>query len=73
MRALLQDELLNYQAGSSEYLRMLCGFLFCVGNPEDAELISRVKWGINMDVGCMVDSDWLDSHKGKKPILQGKR
>lgn len=34
--------------------------LFCIGNTEDKHLIEKAKYSINMDVGCIVDSDWLD-------------
>ncbi|MFV0400255.1 MAG: hypothetical protein ACK5LX_06495 [Oscillospiraceae bacterium] len=57
--ALLEQELADYQPGSSEYLRFLCGYLYCIGNAGDAELIRKVKYGINMDVGCMIDGEWL--------------
>lgn len=63
IRDLLKQELSTYISGSSEYLRVLCGYLFCIGNESDAELIEKVKYGISMDVGCMIDSDWIDSLK----------
>jgi len=65
IRKLLIEEINNYQDGSSEYLRVLCGFLFCIGNSEDTELIKKVKYGINFDVGCMIDGEWIDSMEGK--------
>ena len=58
---LLEAEIENYQLGSSEYLRVLCGLLFCIGNKQDVEIIKRIKYGINMDVGCMIDAEWIAS------------
>ena len=58
IRKLLIEEINNHQNGSSEYLRVLCGYLFCIGNPEDVEFIKKAKYGINFDVGCMIDSEW---------------
>jgi len=60
IRILLNEEFDDYQEGSGEYLRILCGFLFCVGNPDDIELIKKVKYGINMDVGFMIDYAWIE-------------
>jgi len=62
IRQLLQDEVSNYKEDeSSEYLRVLCGFLFCIGDLADLELIKKVKYGINMDVGYMIDGEWINS------------
>lgn len=65
---LLETEIENYQEGSSEYIRLLCGYLFCIGDKTDISLIEKAKYNINMDVGCMVDWEWLESLKndGKK-------
>lgn len=60
---LLESEVENYQEGSSEYIRLLCGYLFCIGDKTDVSLIEKAKYGINMDVGCMVDWEWLESLK----------
>ncbi|MBQ8134089.1 MAG: hypothetical protein IJ192_06790 [Clostridia bacterium] len=32
---LLQDEINNFQDGSSEYIRLLCGYLYCLGDASD--------------------------------------
>lgn len=58
---LLKKEIENYQDGSSEYIRVLCGYLFCMGNQSDIPLIKTAKYGINMDVGCMIDCEWIAS------------
>lgn len=58
---LLETEIADYQEGSSEYIRLLCGYLFCIGGKSDIALIKKAKYGINMDVGCMVDGEWLES------------
>lgn len=60
---LLETEIGNYQEGSSEYIRLLCGYLFCIGDKTDISLIEKAKYNINMDVGCMVDWEWLESLK----------
>ena len=59
--SLLNEGISNYSKGSSEYLRVLCGYLFCIGNADDIELIKNAKYNINFDVGGMIDGDWLDS------------
>lgn len=64
IRGLIEKEIENYQDGSSEYIRVLCGYLFCIGDYEDAELIERAKYNINFDVGCMIDGDWIEALKG---------
>lgn len=58
---LLQNEIENFQDGSSEYIRLLCGYLFCLGDDSDISLIKKAKYEINMDVGCMIDYEWLSS------------
>ena len=64
IRGLIEKEIENYQDGSSEYIRVLCGYLFCIGDYEDAELIERAKYNINFDVGCMIDREWIEALKG---------
>ena len=61
---LIEQELTDFQQGSSEYIRLLCGYLYCIGGESDAALIEKAKYGINFDVGCMIDSEWIDSLKG---------
>ena len=46
---------------SSECLRVLCGYLFCLGDISDVPLLKKVKYKIDMDVGTMIDSEWIDS------------
>ena len=64
IRDLIEKEIENFQDGSSEYIRVLCGYLFCIGDVEDVDLLERVKYGINFDVGCMIDGDWIEALKG---------
>ena len=59
--SLLEEEISNYQEGSSEYIRLLCGYLFCLGDVSDVPLLKKAKYGINMDVGCMIDEEWIAS------------
>lgn len=58
---LLQKEINNFQDGSSEYIRLLCGYLYCLGDTSDIPLIKMAKYDINMDVGCMIDGEWIAS------------
>ena len=58
---LIEKEVSDFQEGSSEYIRLLCGYLYCLGDKSDIELIERAKYGINFDVGCMIDQEWIDS------------
>ncbi|MDE5892738.1 MAG: hypothetical protein K2H45_07450 [Acetatifactor sp.] len=60
---LIQKEIADYQAGSSEYIRVLCGYLYCIGDISDVPLLEKAKYSINMDVGCMVDGEWIESLK----------
>lgn len=60
---LLQNEIANYQPGSSEYIRLLCGYLYCLGDSSDVPLLEKAKYSINMDVGCMIDGEWIGSLK----------
>ena len=60
---LIEKELSQFQEGSSEYIRLLCGYLYCIGDKSDIELLERVKHGINFDVECMIDQEWIDSLK----------
>lgn len=60
---LIQKEIVAYQSGSSEYIRLLCGYLYCIGDISDVPLLEKAKYGINMDVGCMIDGEWIDSLK----------
>jgi phosphoribosylglycinamide formyltransferase-1 len=63
IRELIELEIEDFQEGSSEYIRLLCGYLYCVGDITDVPLLERAKYGINMDVGCMVDWEWVESLK----------
>ena len=63
IRALIEAEIEDFQEGSSEYIRLLCGYLYCIGDVTDIPLLERAKYGINMDVGCMVDGEWIESLK----------
>ncbi|MGY3778826.1 hypothetical protein [Isobaculum melis] len=60
IQMLLQKEIDDYQKGSSDYLRILCGMLYSLGFIEDIPLIKKAKYSINMDVGAMIDFDWID-------------
>lgn len=61
IRTLIEQEIADFQAGSSEYIRLLCGYLYCVGDITDVPLLEKAKYGINMDVGFMIDGEWIDS------------
>ena len=40
---------------------MILWIPLCIGDSSDAPLIKRSKYEINMDVGCMVDWEWIES------------
>ena len=63
IRALIEKEITHYQEGSSEYIRVLCGYLYCIGDQSDIDLIEKAKYNIHMDVDCMIDIEWIDSLK----------
>ena len=71
--SLLEKEIADYQDGSSEYIRLLCGYLYCLGDAGDAALIEKAKYNINFDVGCMIDAEWIDSLKSGGIEAQGIR
>jgi len=59
---LIENEIVEHQNDeSSEYIRLLCGYLFCIGDKSDISLLKKAKYGINMDVGCMIDGEWIQS------------
>ena len=65
--SLLEQEIAEHKDDeSSEYIRLLCGYLFCLGDPSDIPLLKKAKYSINMDVGCMIDGEWIQSleHNG---------
>ena len=61
IRSLIEEAINDYPAEDSEYIRVLCGYLFCIGDSSDANLIDKAKHGINFDVECMIDGEWIDS------------
>ena len=73
IRKLLIEEINNYQDGSSEYLRVLCGYLFCIGNTSDMELLKKVKYNISFDVGCMIDMEWIENMDSADNAIISKR
>ena len=40
--SLLEDEISNFHEGSSEYVRLLCGYLYCLGNKSDIPLLKKL-------------------------------
>ena len=73
-RAITERESKFYD--SSECLRVLCGYLFCLGDISDVPLLEKVKYDIDMDVGTMIDSLENDGIEEKytqtrKEIIKG--
>ena len=64
IRQLLQKEIENFTQGTSTYVRTLCGYLFCIGNIEDVDLITSAKYDINFEIGRDIDEQWIDSLNG---------
>ena len=46
---------------SSECLRVLCGYLYCLGDISDVPLLKKVKYKIDMDMGVAIDGIWIIS------------
>ena len=64
--ALLRDEIKNLKENGSDghtFLRMLCGYLFCMADAADIPLLESAKYDVGFDAGCMVDGAWIDSLK----------
>ena len=61
IRALIETEISEFQQGSAEYIRLLCGYLYCIGDETDIALIKKVKYGISFDVGQMIDDAWIEN------------
>lgn len=59
----MKQEIECFQEGSSEYIRLLFGYLFCLGDMTDIPLLEKAKYGISFDVGCMIDQEQIDSLK----------
>ena len=59
IRSLIEKEIVHFQEGSFEYLRLLCGYLYCIGDISDVTLIEKVKYNLNMDAECMIDQEWI--------------
>ena len=58
-----EKEIVHFQEGSFEYLRLLCGYPDCIGDISDVTLIEKVKYNLNMDAECMIDQEWIESLK----------
>ena len=67
IRTLIETELFEFQQGSSEYIRLLCGYLYCIGDETDIDLIKNAKYEINFDVGQMIDGEWIENLENKNP------
>ena len=61
IRKLLEAEMADFQQGSSEYIRLLCGYLFCIGDKSDISLIKKAKYEISFDVQVMIDNEWIEN------------
>ncbi|MGN1411524.1 MAG: hypothetical protein ACI4WH_03310 [Oscillospiraceae bacterium] len=66
---LLEQEIYNYRnvkdyyKKSYEYIRFLCGYLFCIGNTDDIEIIEYVRYTLGMDTGTMIEYEWIQRLK----------
>ena len=66
VRNLLEHEINNSSKNDEgEFLKVLCGYLFCIGNPEDVDLIKKVKNDLGRDVGLMINRGWTDAEMMK--------
>ena len=64
IRTLISEELNAPKKDSSEYLRLLCAYLFCSGEKDDAQLIRKVKFSGSMDILNAIDKDWISCLEG---------
>ena len=48
---------------NKSYKGLLCVFLYCLGDISDIPLLEKAKYSINMDVGCMIDGERIESLK----------
>ena len=60
-RAITETERESKFYDSSECLRVLCGYLYCLGDISDVPLLKKVKYGIDMDTGVAIDGIWIIS------------
>ena len=60
-RAITETERESKFYDSSECLRVLCGYLFCLGDISDIPLLEKVKYKIDMDMGVAIDGIWIIS------------
>lgn len=59
--SLLEKELDNYLPGNFEYVRLLCGYIYCIGNASDIPLLKRAKYTTHEELTCMIDAEWIYS------------
>lgn len=71
IKSLIESAIHKFQPEDSEYLRALCGYLYCIGSKEDVWLLKKAKYEINMDMGCMIDGEWIDLFKQKATAALG--
>ena len=57
------EEIKRCYYDSSECLRVLCGYLYCLGDISDVPLLEKVKYKIDMDMGVAIDGEWIISLK----------
>lgn len=43
IRKLIEREISNFQEGNSENIRVLCGYLYCIGDFSDVSLMEKAK------------------------------
>ena len=65
IRDLIEKEISDLQQSSSDYIRLLCGYLYCIGDESDIDLIKKVKYDISFDMGVMIDSEWIENLENK--------
>ena len=44
-------------------MRVLCGYLYCLGDISDVPLLEKVKYSFDMDVDIAIDFAWIESLK----------
>lgn len=57
---LIEQELCNKNRNGNMTLRVLCFYLFCLGDTNDVHILEKAKHS-SFDAGCMIDGEWIDA------------
>ena len=57
--SLIEQELCNKNRNGNMTLRVLCFYLFCLGDINDVHILEKAKYS-SFDAGYMIDGEWID-------------